>query len=282
MKATEFFLGFGPALWSFRRGETEYGVKAIPAGGYVRIIGMSNLEEVDPEDEPRTYRQATTGKRLWTVSRGRHGEPPDRVHPLLRRHRRARRCRRPEHHRSTIVAGQSRRPRPVCETGDTIRRDQRHAVEDWDDLADSARRPARASRPRSPSSATAQRATIDGHARPAQPHATDRVPRREPGHRRSRRYSARSPQSASPSVVMWDDGAGHRSRGWPSSSRRRASKQYSENFTDAPEAGSTADRGAPALDRRHRRPSAATSSAATSGRCCACSARSTSSSRCST
>ena len=47
MKATEFFLGFGPRLWSFKRGETEYGVKAIPAGGYVRIIGMSNLEEVD-------------------------------------------------------------------------------------------------------------------------------------------------------------------------------------------------------------------------------------------
>ena len=56
MKVTEFFLGFGPRLWSFRRGETEYGVKAIPLGGYVRIIGMTNLEEVDPDDEPRTYR----------------------------------------------------------------------------------------------------------------------------------------------------------------------------------------------------------------------------------
>jgi fatty acid desaturase len=43
MKVTEFFLGFGPRLWSFRRGETEYGVKALPLGGYVRIIGMSNL-----------------------------------------------------------------------------------------------------------------------------------------------------------------------------------------------------------------------------------------------
>ena len=39
-------------LWSFRRGETEYGIKAIPAGAYVRIIGMNNLEEVPPEDEP--------------------------------------------------------------------------------------------------------------------------------------------------------------------------------------------------------------------------------------
>ena len=48
MKVTEFFLGFGPRLWSVRRGETEYGVKAIPAGGYVRIIGMSNLDVVDP------------------------------------------------------------------------------------------------------------------------------------------------------------------------------------------------------------------------------------------
>ena len=56
MKVTEFFLGFGPRLWSFRRGETEYGVKAIPAGGYVRIIGMSNVDEVDPADEERTYR----------------------------------------------------------------------------------------------------------------------------------------------------------------------------------------------------------------------------------
>ena len=56
MKVTEFFLGFGPRIWSFRRGETEYGFKAIPLGAYVRIIGMNNLEEVPPADEPRTYR----------------------------------------------------------------------------------------------------------------------------------------------------------------------------------------------------------------------------------
>ena len=48
MKVTEYFLGFGPRLWSIRRGETEYGVKAIPPGGYVKILGMTNLEEVDP------------------------------------------------------------------------------------------------------------------------------------------------------------------------------------------------------------------------------------------
>jgi membrane-associated protease RseP (regulator of RpoE activity) len=56
MKVTEFFVGFGPRLWSTKKGETEYGVKAIPLGGYCKIIGMSNLEEVDPSDEPRTYR----------------------------------------------------------------------------------------------------------------------------------------------------------------------------------------------------------------------------------
>jgi len=57
MKATEFFVGFGPRLWSIRRGETEYGVKAIPLGGYVKIIGMTNLEEVPADDEARAYRQ---------------------------------------------------------------------------------------------------------------------------------------------------------------------------------------------------------------------------------
>ena len=56
MKATRYFLGFGPTLWSFQRGETEYGVKAIPAGGFVSIIGMNPLEYVDPEEEHRTYR----------------------------------------------------------------------------------------------------------------------------------------------------------------------------------------------------------------------------------
>jgi membrane-associated protease RseP (regulator of RpoE activity) len=56
MKATEFFFGFGPKLWSTQRGETEYGVKAIPLGGYVRIIGMNPYEEIEPGDEDRTYR----------------------------------------------------------------------------------------------------------------------------------------------------------------------------------------------------------------------------------
>jgi membrane-associated protease RseP (regulator of RpoE activity) len=70
MKVTEFFLGFGPRVWSFRRGETEYGVKAIPAGGYVRIIGMSNLEDVEPDEEPRTFRHGTFGNRLTVILAG--------------------------------------------------------------------------------------------------------------------------------------------------------------------------------------------------------------------
>ncbi len=70
MKVTEFFLGFGPRLWSVRVGETEYGVKAIPAGGYVKIPGMTNLEEIDPVEEPRTYRQQPFHKRIIVASAG--------------------------------------------------------------------------------------------------------------------------------------------------------------------------------------------------------------------
>ncbi len=70
MKVTEFFVGFGPRIWSFRRGETEFGLKAIPAGAYVRIIGMNNLEEVDPADESRTYRQASFRSRAGVAVAG--------------------------------------------------------------------------------------------------------------------------------------------------------------------------------------------------------------------
>jgi membrane-associated protease RseP (regulator of RpoE activity) len=70
MKVTEFFIGFGPKIWSFRRGETEYGLKVVPAGAYVRIIGMNNLDDVDPVDESRTYRQKSFPKRLLVVSAG--------------------------------------------------------------------------------------------------------------------------------------------------------------------------------------------------------------------
>jgi len=70
MKATEFFVGFGPRLWSIRRGETEYGVKALPLGGYVKILGMTSAEELDPSDEPRSFVNQSTSKRVLVASAG--------------------------------------------------------------------------------------------------------------------------------------------------------------------------------------------------------------------
>ncbi|MGH9109405.1 MAG: M50 family metallopeptidase [Acidimicrobiales bacterium] len=70
MKVTEYFIGFGPRLWSFRWGETDYGIKPIPAGAYVKIIGMTSLEEVDPADEPRTYRQQPFHRRILVAVAG--------------------------------------------------------------------------------------------------------------------------------------------------------------------------------------------------------------------
>jgi membrane-associated protease RseP (regulator of RpoE activity) len=69
-KVTEFFLGFGTKLWSFQRGETEYGIKAIPAGGYVKIVGMTDLDEIEPGDEDRALKNKPAGKRLLTLSAG--------------------------------------------------------------------------------------------------------------------------------------------------------------------------------------------------------------------
>ncbi len=70
MKATQFFVGFGPTIWSFRRGETEYGVKAIPAGGFVRIVGYTPLEEIDPADEPRAFYRQPAGQRAVVITAG--------------------------------------------------------------------------------------------------------------------------------------------------------------------------------------------------------------------
>ena len=70
MKVTQYFVGFGPPLWSIRRGETEYGVKPILAGGYVKIPGMTNLEEVDPADEGRVYRDKPFHSRLAVAVAG--------------------------------------------------------------------------------------------------------------------------------------------------------------------------------------------------------------------
>ena len=69
-KIQEYFVGFGPRLWSVRRGETEYGVKAIPAGGYVKIAGMNPYEPVAPEDLPRAYGSKPIRQRALVILAG--------------------------------------------------------------------------------------------------------------------------------------------------------------------------------------------------------------------
>jgi membrane-associated protease RseP (regulator of RpoE activity) len=70
MKVTQFFMGFGPRVWSRTKGEVEYGVRALPLGAFVRIIGMNNVDEVDPADESRAYRSQTVPRRLLVITAG--------------------------------------------------------------------------------------------------------------------------------------------------------------------------------------------------------------------
>jgi membrane-associated protease RseP (regulator of RpoE activity) len=70
MKATQFFVGFGPTLWSWRRGGTEYGIKAVLLGGYVRIVGYTPLEEIDPADEPRAFYRQPALQRVIVICGG--------------------------------------------------------------------------------------------------------------------------------------------------------------------------------------------------------------------
>jgi membrane-associated protease RseP (regulator of RpoE activity) len=70
MKVTEFFLGFGKRLWSTTRGETEFGIKAIPAGGYCKISGMVSDEVMAPGEEGRAFYKASSGKKLIVLGAG--------------------------------------------------------------------------------------------------------------------------------------------------------------------------------------------------------------------
>jgi membrane-associated protease RseP (regulator of RpoE activity) len=70
MKATQYFAGFGPTVFSFRRGETEYGLKAVPAGGFVKIVGMTPLEEVAPEDRDRAFWRFPLRQRTVVLAAG--------------------------------------------------------------------------------------------------------------------------------------------------------------------------------------------------------------------
>jgi len=71
MKVTRYFVGFGPTLWSTWRGETEYGIKALPFGGFVKIVGMHSLDDVDdPADEPRSFRRQPAWQRIIVLCAG--------------------------------------------------------------------------------------------------------------------------------------------------------------------------------------------------------------------
>src|SRR4051794_1290876 len=74
MKVTQFFVGFGRTVWSVKRGETEYGFKAIPAGGFVRIIGMMPPAKGQDPAEPLRVRKANTGPIQSMVENARSAE----------------------------------------------------------------------------------------------------------------------------------------------------------------------------------------------------------------
>jgi membrane-associated protease RseP (regulator of RpoE activity) len=70
MRVTQFFVGFGRTLWSTFRGETEYGVKALWVGGFVKIVGMTSIEDVDVADEPRSFRSKPGWQRIIVLAAG--------------------------------------------------------------------------------------------------------------------------------------------------------------------------------------------------------------------
>jgi len=70
MWVSEFFVGFGKRIWSVQRGETEFGVKAIPAGGYCKIEGMSPTDEMPEGQQDRAFYKASSGKKLVVLGAG--------------------------------------------------------------------------------------------------------------------------------------------------------------------------------------------------------------------
>ncbi len=70
MRVERFALFFPPLIWKIKRGETEYGIGAIPLGGYVRISGMNPREELPPEVVPRAYYNQKVWKRIVVILAG--------------------------------------------------------------------------------------------------------------------------------------------------------------------------------------------------------------------
>jgi membrane-associated protease RseP (regulator of RpoE activity) len=74
MKVRRYFVGFGPTLWSKQRpnrlGYTEYGLKAVPLGGFCDIAGMTAIDEIAPEDQPYAMYRQKTWKRALVLFAG--------------------------------------------------------------------------------------------------------------------------------------------------------------------------------------------------------------------
>jgi membrane-associated protease RseP (regulator of RpoE activity) len=70
MLVSEFFVGFGKKIWSVQRGETEFGVKTIPAGGYCKIEGMSPSDQLPEGEQERAFYKASSGKKLIVLGAG--------------------------------------------------------------------------------------------------------------------------------------------------------------------------------------------------------------------
>jgi membrane-associated protease RseP (regulator of RpoE activity) len=70
IRVDKFFIGFGPKIWSTRRGDTEYGVSAFPIGGYVKIAGMSPLDDIPESDRARTFKSKPAWQRAIVLAAG--------------------------------------------------------------------------------------------------------------------------------------------------------------------------------------------------------------------
>lgn len=70
MRVSEFFVGFGRRVWSITHGETEYGIKAIPAGGYCRIEGMTPTDVMPDGEDNRAFVKASSAKKLIVLGAG--------------------------------------------------------------------------------------------------------------------------------------------------------------------------------------------------------------------
>lgn len=70
MLVRRFYVGMGPTVWSYRRGETEYGLAALPVGGFCDIAGMTTSDELDPADEPRAMHSKPAWQRIIVMIAG--------------------------------------------------------------------------------------------------------------------------------------------------------------------------------------------------------------------